>query len=208
MVDYGDYVPNQPGWSPAAVYHAAWQASAACPMPEIYVAGNADEWQSLNVFAQSAGLPLMQFTGVLSQDGAGGTLSSSAAWSALSSATGQAAPYVSTIGLAGPVPAEVPDPPTAVVAVAGPGLAVVAWSAPAWDGGAAVTTYTVSVYAGSIPVQVVRFSGFPAAERVIVPGLGNGISYTFYVTATNRAGTGPQSLPSQSVIPNPPLLIA
>ena len=114
---------------------------------------------------------------------------------------------MSTIGLAGPVPPEVPDPPTAVVAVAGPGLAVVAWSAPAWDGGAAVTTY-VSVYAGSIPVQVVRFSGFPAAERVIVPGLGNGISYRFYVSATNRAGTGPQSLPSQGVIPNPPLLMA
>src|SRR5690242_7808116 len=207
MVDYGDYVPNQPGWSPAARYHVAWQAAAACPMPEIYFAVNADEWQSVNRYALSADLPEMQFTGVLSQDGAAGSLTSSESWSALATATGQVAPYLSVVGVTGPVRAEVPDAPTAVTAVAGPGVAVVGWVAPAWDGGAAVTKYTVTVYAGSTRVQLQEFSGFPAPEQVLIAGLRSGVTYRFLVTATNRVGTGPQSLASNGLTPKPPPLM-
>jgi hypothetical protein len=76
------------------------------------------------------------------------------------------------------------------------------WSAPAWDGGAGVTTYTVTVYAGSIRAQAIDFSGFPAPETGIVTGLDDGTPYRFYVSATNRVGTGPQSLPSDTVIPD------
>ncbi|HUZ87009.1 MAG TPA: fibronectin type III domain-containing protein [Candidatus Baltobacterales bacterium] len=205
MVDYGDYVPNQPGWSVAAVYHVSWQAAPACPAPEIYGAANAGEWQSLNTQAHSAGLPGMEFTGVLSEDGAAGSLTALGSWNALRNATGQAAPYLSVIGEAGPVPPEVPDPPAAVMAVPGPGLATVTWSAPAWDGGSGVTAYTVSVYAGSILAQVVTVTGFPVPEATIIAGLANGTSYTFYVRATNRMGSGPQSLPSTSVAPSGPL---
>ena len=207
MVDYGDYVPNEPGWSPAAVYHVSWQAAPACPMPEIYRTPNAGEWQSLNRYALSAGLPQLQFTGVLSEDGADGSLSSSGSWNSLRTATGQAAPYMSVIGGTGPIPPEVPDAPTAVTAVSGPGLVTLGWSAPAWDGGAAVTTYTVTVYTGSIQAQEVKFSGFPAPETVIVTALADGSSYTFYVSATNRVGRGPQSLPSNSVVPGAPFLL-
>ena len=207
MVDYGDYVPNQPGWSPAAVYHVSWQAAPACPVPEIYRTANAGEWQSLNRWALSAGLPQLQFTGVLSEDGADASLSSSGSWNSLRTATGQAAPYMSVIGVTGPIPPEVPDAPTVVTAVPGPGLVTLGWSAPAWDGGAAVTTYTVTVYTGSILAQEVKLSGFPAAETVIVTDLAGGISYTFFVSATNRVGTGPQSLPSNSVVPSAPFLL-
>ncbi len=207
MVDYGDYVPNQPGWSPAARYHVAWQVAAACPMPEIYVAANADEWQSVNRYALSADLPEMQFTGVLSQDGAAGSLTSSESWRALATATGQVAPYLSVVGVTGPARAEVPDAPTAVTAIGGPGVAVVGWVAPAWDGGAAVTKYTVTVYAGSAHVQVQEFSGFPSPEQVLIAGLRGGVTYRFFVTATNRVGTGPQSLASNGVAPNPPPLM-
>jgi hypothetical protein len=201
MVDYGDYVPNEPGWSAGAVYHVAWQAPPACPVPEIYVAVMASEWQSLNRYAESLGLPPMQFTGVLSEDGAAGTVSGAGSWNTLRSATGQAAAYLSVIGVTGPVPPEVPDPPTAVGAIPGPGLATVGWSAPAWDGGSGVMSYAVTVYAGSTIVQVVTVSGSPVPETAIVEGLATGTSYTFYVSASNQVGTGPQSLPSSSVAP-------
>ncbi|HEY4914816.1 MAG TPA: fibronectin type III domain-containing protein [Candidatus Dormibacteraeota bacterium] len=202
MVDYGDYVPNEPGWSAGAVYYVAWQAAPACPMPEIYTAVMAGEWQSLNRYADSVGLQPMQFIGVLSEDGAAGTLSGAGSWNTLRSATGQAAPYLSVIGATGPVSPEVPDPPAAVKVVPGPGLATVGWSAPAWDGGSAVTSYTVTVYTESTIAQVVTVSGWPTAETVIVGGLANGTPYTFYVSATNQVGTGPQSLPSRSVTPS------
>ena len=201
MVDYGDYVPNEPGWSAAAVYHVAWQAPPACPVPEIYLAVMAGEWQSVNRYAQSVGLPLMQFTGVLSEGGAGGTMTGADSWNSLTSATGQTAAYLSVIGVTGPVPPVVPDPPTAVGAIPGPGLATVGWSAPAWDGGSGVTSYTVSVYTGSTLTQVVTVSGSPVPETAIVEGLATGTSYTFHVSASNQVGTGPQSLPSSSVAP-------
>jgi Fibronectin type III domain len=202
MVDYGDYVPNEPGWSPAAVYHVSWQAAPACPLPEIYNTVNASEWQSLNRYAQSLGLERMQFTGVLSEDGASGTLSGTESWTALRSATGQSAPYLSVIGATLPIPAEVPDPVIAVTAVPGPALATVSWSAPAWDGGAAVTAYTVTAYAAGRPALVRTVTGLPVPETVIVDGLANGTTYTFNVSATNRVGAGPQSLPSAALTPS------
>lgn len=202
MVDYGDYVPNEPGWSPDAVYHVAWQAAPACPVPEIYLAANALEWQSLNGYALDAGLPRMVFTGVLSQDGAAGTLSGTASWNTLRNATGQGAPFLSVIGVTGAIAAEVPDPPMTVTGSPGPGLVTIGWSAPAWDGGAAVTAYTVTVYSGSTVAQVVTTTGSPAPESIIIGNLVNGSSYTFYVSATNRVGNGPQSLPSGTIAPS------
>jgi len=202
LVDYGDYVPNRPGWSPAAVYHVAWQAAPACPMPEIYYTVNVAEWLSLNSYAEGAGLPQLHFTGVLSEDGAAGTLSSLAAWNALGAASGQAAPYLSVIGETGPIPPEVPDAPSAVTASSGPGLVNVSWSAPAWDGGAAVTSYTITVYEGSNLAQLVILSAFPAPEKAVLAGLAEGASYTFYVSANNRVGTSPKSLPSRTVEPS------
>jgi len=202
MVDYGDYVPSAPGWSPSSVYHVAWQAAPSCPLPEIYVSENANEWQSLNGYALSVGLEPMQFVGVLSEDGALGSLSGPAAWNALKNATGQQAPYLSVIGEPRPVTAEVPDPPMAVTAAPGPGLVTVGWSAPAWDGGSRVTAYTVKVYAGSTLVQVVIVDGTPLPESTSIVGLAKGKSYTFDVSATNRVGTGPFSLRSSKVSPS------
>ncbi len=208
MVDFGDYLPNQAGWSPADVYHVAWGAAPACPMPEIYHAANAREWQSLNDYAQQAGLPLVQFTGVMSEDGADGSLTSSDSWNILRTTTGQGVPYATVIDTTGPIPPEVPDAPSAVAAVPGPGMVTLSWTAPAWDGGAAVTAYTVRVYAAGRAVEDVRFGGFPAPEKVIVTGLDDGTPYRFYVSAGNRVGNGPQSLPSESVVPSGPSLLS
>ena len=202
MVDYGDYVPNEPGWSIGGVYHVAWGAAPACPIPEIYYSANASEWESLNQWAQSVGLPILQFTGVLSEGGIGGTLSASSSWSALQRATGQSAPYLSVIGAIVSAAARPPDPPSGVTAVAGAASATVAWSAPAWDGGAKITAYTVTASRGGTAVQTVTLSGWPLPETTIVHGLTNGTAYTFTVSAANAAGTGSQSLPSSPVTPS------
>src|ERR1019366_1217484 len=91
-------------------------------------------------------------------------------------------------------PATTPSAPTAVVATAGDGSASVASSAPASNGGAAITSYTVAASPGTATAT-------GSASPITVSGLTNGTSYTFVVTATNTAGPGPASAPSNSVTP-------
>src|SRR5262249_61551074 len=86
-------------------------------------------------------------------------------------------------------------PPTAA-ATAGDGEATVTFAAPAATGGAPVTSYAVT---GSPEGQTA--SG--AASPIVVTGLTNGTTYTFTVTATNVAGTGPPSAPSNPIPPRP-----
>src|SRR5262249_17951275 len=73
--------------------------------------------------------------------------------------------------------------------------ATVSFTAPASNGGSPITSYTVTASPGGAAA-----SG--SASPITVPGLNNGIAYTFTVTATNAVGTGPSSSPSNSVTPN------
>lgn len=200
-VDYGDYVPSEPGWTPADVYHVAWGAPAACAVPEIYYSANATEWQSLNQWAAGAGQPLISFVGVLSENQANGSLTAAGSWNALQSATGQSAPYLSVIGSSGGPGAQAPDAPSNVRAVAGAASATVAWSAPAWDGGLKITGYTVTAWTGATAVKSMTLSGWPVPETAVVTGLANGTAYTFTVSATNAVGSGPSSI-SSAVTPS------
>jgi uncharacterized protein YhjY with autotransporter beta-barrel domain len=92
------------------------------------------------------------------------------------------------------VAAVVPGAPTIGAASAGDAQATVSFVAPASNGGATITGYTVTSNPGGI-------TGTGAASPIAVTGLTNGTAYTFTVTATNSAGTGSASAASNSVTP-------
>ncbi|UNK58228.1 autotransporter domain-containing protein [Pseudoxanthomonas daejeonensis] len=93
------------------------------------------------------------------------------------------------------VAAVVPAAPTAATASAGDTQASIAFNAPVFIGGTAITGYTVTVS----PADVAPVSG--ASSPIVVTGLTNGQPYTFTVTATNSAGTGSASAASNSITP-------
>ncbi len=95
-----------------------------------------------------------------------------------------------------PAHAGVPGAPTGVSASAGDARATVSWTAPASDGGAAITAYTVTASPGG---RTCSWSS--GSLSCTVTGLANGTAYTFTVTAANSVGTGPGSAASNRVTP-------
>jgi uncharacterized protein YkwD len=82
----------------------------------------------------------------------------------------------------------IPVAPLAIGATAGDATAMVTWNPPAYDGGTAITSYTVTPYTAS---------GAQASQIVVAPtttasfnGLSDGTPYWFTVAATNSVGTG------------------
>jgi uncharacterized repeat protein (TIGR03803 family) len=90
--------------------------------------------------------------------------------------------------------AVVPGAPTIGTATAGNALAKVSFTAPASNGGSAITSYTVTSSPGGIKAK-------GHASPITVKGLTNGTAYTFTVTATNKMGAGDPSGPSNQVTP-------
>lgn len=110
------------------------------------------------------------------------------------SATSTASEYIASWA----PPASAPGAPTGVSATAGDATAAVTWTAPASNGGATITSYTVT---SSPAGGTCTVNGSPAATSCTVTGLTNGTAYTFTVTATNSAGTGSASSASSAVTP-------
>ena len=105
-----------------------------------------------------------------------------------------------TTGSGAPV-ITVPSAPTGVVATGANASASVSFAAPASTGGAPITSYRVTASPGGMTAT-------GGSSPIPIGGLTNGTSYTFSVTATNSAGTGPASAASNSVtpasLPDPP----
>ncbi|HEU5043332.1 MAG TPA: N,N-dimethylformamidase beta subunit family domain-containing protein, partial [Nocardioidaceae bacterium] len=87
-----------------------------------------------------------------------------------------------------------------VNATAGYASAIVSWAAPTT--GDPATSYTITPYVGSTAQTPTTVPGNPAPTSATVSGLTNGTTYTFTVTASNPAGTGPQSATSNAVTPS------
>ncbi|MBK8321696.1 MAG: DUF4214 domain-containing protein [Betaproteobacteria bacterium] len=92
-------------------------------------------------------------------------------------------------------PAGVPGAPAITGVVAGDAQATVSFSAPGFDGGSPVLSYTVTRSPGGATVNA-------ASSPITVSGLSNGTGYSFTVTATNAIGTGPASTASSVVTPS------
>ncbi|QJD86852.1 S-layer homology domain-containing protein [Cohnella herbarum] len=94
-------------------------------------------------------------------------------------------------------PMTVPDAPTNVQAKVGNGEATVSFTAPAYNGGSAITGYTVTSIPGGLTAT-------GTASPIKITGLTNGTSYTFTVTAANAAGGSVSSASSSAVTPSVP----
>lgn len=95
-----------------------------------------------------------------------------------------------------------PGAPVQARAQAGLRSALVRWTPPASDGGAAVSGYVVRALPGG---RTCRWNGGPTACRVT--GLANTRAFRFTVTAENSTGPGPASTPSAPVRPWAPLRV-
>jgi streptogramin lyase len=100
----------------------------------------------------------------------------------------------SAVGRVGATPLP-PAAPTNVTGTPKQGAATISWTAPADDGGAPITGYTVTASDGHAACSTT------GARSCTVEGLLGLQAYTFTVRATNVAGTGPPSAASAPVIP-------
>lgn len=97
-----------------------------------------------------------------------------------------------------------PDAPTSLSGTAGNGQVSLSWTAPASNGGAAITDYAVQYSSNSGSTWTTFADGTSTATSATVTGLTNGTAYTFRVAAVNSAGTGAYSSASASVTPAAP----
>jgi hypothetical protein len=94
------------------------------------------------------------------------------------------------------IPQGLPGAPTGVIAAPMDGAAQVSFTAPASDGGSAITTYTVRCFDGNTTTLVATGSASPLTVTPMI----NGTSYSCTVAATNGVGEGPLSV-AVNVVP-------
>ena len=102
-------------------------------------------------------------------------------------------------------PSTIPNAPTGVTAAMGDAQATISFLAPVNNGGAAVTSYTVTSNPGSLSCTVTA-----PATSCTVTGLTNGTAYTFTVKATNTNGDSLASTASTAgtpVLSSAPILV-
>ena len=98
-------------------------------------------------------------------------------------------------------PRTVPGAPTGGRRHGGQGQVALTWTAPASNGGSAITGYRVTPFIGTT-AQTAMLTGSTATTSFTVTGLTNGTAYTFTVAAINAVGTGADSAASAAVTPS------
>ena len=108
--------------------------------------------------------------------------------------------------------ANVSGAPTGIVATASNDAALISWTAPANNGGSAITGYEVfalDTTSSTLTIDACPSSTSSTTTNCNVTGLVNGDTYVFGVAAINAIGTGPISDDSNAVTPyatTPPAL--
>jgi hypothetical protein len=203
---------NSTGTSPASMpSNQVSPAAATAPGPPTNVTPTAGNGQAIVAFtapASNGGADIVNYTVTASPGGATATgaaspitvtgLTNGANYTFTVTATNSAGTGLPSAASTQVTPTALTQPgaPTNVVATAGHGQASVAFNPPAYVGGAAITSYTVTASPGGA-------NATGPFSPIIVTGLTNGTAYTFTVTATNSVGTGPASAPSSAVTPAP-----
>ena len=88
-----------------------------------------------------------------------------------------------------------PDAPTGLTVTIGNGQVTLSWNAPLFDGGGDIDYYIVHQDGAALPYHL-------TGPSTIITGLTNGQTYSFTVSAHNRAGIGPQST-EVTAVPSP-----
>ena len=91
----------------------------------------------------------------------------------------------------------IPGAPIIGTATGGNAQASVAFTAPAFNGGSIITSYTATSSPGNFTGTLTQ----AGSGTITVTGLTNATTYTFTVTATNATGTGAASAASNAVMP-------
>ena len=141
------------------------------------------------------------FTGILSQAGSGTIivtgLTNGTAYTFTVKATNAIGSGAASAASNSVTYAILPGAPTIGTATAGNAQATVSFTAPASNGGSAITSYTAT----SSPGNFTGTLNQAASGTITVTGLTNGTAYSFTVKATNAVGTGAASAASNWVTP-------
>jgi titin len=95
-------------------------------------------------------------------------------------------------------PRTLPGAPTGISAIGGGNEATLSWSAPANNGGAAITDYLTEYSSDSGATWSTYSDAITAETSATVGGLTPGVTYRFRVSAINAAGVGASSTSSNS----------
>lgn len=158
--------------------------SASLPVEGLPVTSNCSSGSvtKMAVVPRNSGKKALKYKVTLTADGTGGRKSKK----------------VKVVVAPGAGGVTVPGAPMSVTASAGNASAAVSFVAPASNGGAAITAYTVSATDTTNSVNGDE-SASGTSSPITVGSLTNGDNYTFTVAGTNLAGTGPASASSSPV---------